>query len=427
MSAIIVTLTDGWAYRYLFCTQVFDYFKNNNFKIIIYCSDFYFEKIISIASSSVEIYKLKNESSNYLGTIISLRNYLYRIQFDFKISKFYVSKLIPYQRIAFNLFGGLIRLISPYLLKLSDIFLGYAIRDDFFFQKHNQVDFILFLSPYSYEEVIFLKKLKKYQVKKIFILPSWDNIYKYYLDDQFDRYVVWGPDQESFLSRMGIATDKIVPLGSISQYTFNQLKENSQQRKESDRFRILYATVTDRIFPDEYYFLSQLAAKVENGDYGMNVELLIRMHPADNIERYRHLESDKVYFSENKTTYSLTQWDVEKDFFNKQVSDILFSNLVITVASTITLDAVLLNKYTINYRPDFCKGDKDYYQFEHYASITNSGGLPIVSSMQELSNLIQKVINNTLEFDEKMKKSVSGATITHNEVSIEKYFSGIFA
>jgi hypothetical protein len=288
---------------------------------------------------------------------------------------------------------------------------------------YSRFDTVLFLSPYSYEEVELSKQIKSKDIKKIFILPSWDNIYKYHLEDEYTKYIVWGIDQKTFLLSIGIPEAKILCLGGISQYIYNHKKTFSLYNNNQVNFRILYATVTERIFKNEFLFVKKLVTNIENGYYGNSVELLIRLHPADSFQKYDSLQSLKVQVSNKTTTTSLSDWNVQNDYFESQVADILSSSLIITVASTMTLDCILLDRLTINYRPDFCKEESDYYQFEHYASITNSGLLPILSSLDELNEYILDTINGINKYDSKLINAISSATSIHKFVDVENYFT----
>jgi hypothetical protein len=427
VKSIIVTVTDGWSYRYLFCTGVFEYLKQN-YKITFFCSDYYFEKLRELEENNVNIKRIEFVKSKFIDKLISAKNYVFRIYNNFKISKFYISKLKRYQRVIVKSLNWFISLFGDYILLvfnfLLDFFINFSQAKNYVYKEY---DIVLFLSPYSYEEVKLSKLIKSNVVKKIFVLPSWDNIYKYHQEDDYSKYILWGNDQKRFLEKMNIPEDKILCLGGISQYLFNKIKVNCLNPDNSNQFRILYATVTNRIFKDEFLFVKKLASYIENGFYGNNVELLIRLHPADSLDQYVSLQSAKVFISNTTTTKSLLDWNVQKDYFQKQVADILSSSLVITVASTMTLDSILLDRLTINFRPEFCKGDSDYYQFEHYASLTNSGYLPIVSSFDELNKLIIDTNIGVYQYDVKMKDAIRDATLVHKSQNFEDYFEAIFS
>ena len=423
MKSILVTVTDGWSYRYLFCTGVYEYLKSNN-KLTLVCSEYYFEKLSGIDAGNIEVKRIKVVKSQFIDNVISAKNYVFRIYNNFKISKFYISKLKFHQKLLVKSLNLFILLFGHYILLILNFCLDYLISNSRHkIDDYSRFDTVLFLSPYSYEEVELSKQIKSKDIKKIFILPSWDNIYKYHLEDEYTKYIVWGIDQKTFLLSIGIPEAKILCLGGISQYIYNHKKTFSFYNNNQVNFRILYATVTERIFKNEFLFVKKLVTNIENGYYGNSVELLIRLHPADSFQKYDSLQSLKVKVSNKTTTTSLSDWNVQKDYFESQVADILSSSLIITVASTMTLDCILLDRLTINYRPDFCKEESDYYQFEHYASITNSGLLPILSSLDELNEYILDTINGINKYDSKLINAISSATSIHKFVDVENYFT----
>jgi hypothetical protein len=423
MKSILVTVTDGWSYRYLFCTGVYEYLKSNN-KLTLVCSEYYFEKLSGIDAGNIEVKRIKVVKSQFINNVISAKNYVFRIYNNFKISKFYISKLKFHQKLLVKSLNLFILLFGHYILLILNFCLDYLISNSRHkIDDYSRFDTVLFLSPYSYEEVELSKQIKSKDIKKIFILPSWDNIYKYHLEDEYTKYIVWGIDQKTFLLSIGIPEAKILCLGGISQYIYNHKKTFSLYNNNQVNFRILYATVTERIFKNEFLFVKKLVTNIENGYYGNSVELLIRLHPADSFQKYDSLQSLKVQVSNKTTTTSLSDWNVQNDYFESQVADILSSSLIITVASTMTLDCILLDRLTINYRPDFCKEESDYYQFEHYASITNSGLLPILSSLDELNEYILDTINGINKYDSKLINAISSATSIHKFVDVENYFT----
>jgi hypothetical protein len=430
LNPLIITITDGWAFRYVFSTGAFE-FLTSKYKVKIFASSFYFYKLCDYKKGEFELYNIEIKNSKITDKVISLKNYIYRNFHGFNISKFYISKLNAFQQIVFFLIKPLISSYGDRIILFLDSLQGFMLRKHIgkFEKEILYSDKILFLSPYSKIEVKFLNTLTNPRIKKYFVLPSWDNIYKYHLNDNYFKYIVWGPDQRDFLSKIGISQNKIVCLGSISQFVFNKLR-NSDSIKRSlssnGRMRIMYSTVTSKIFPEEDQLVSQLCELINGEYFGPNVDLLIRLHPADSSSEYKYLESERVFISGNFMGNNINYWDVANDFFELQVMDILSSNLIISVASTMTLDSIILGRATINYRPAFCVNEKDYYNFEHYSSITNSNGIKIANNFTELVNLISFYLKGEFVVDHNMNKSILGATIQHDDSEIENYFKILF-
>jgi hypothetical protein len=430
-ASLIVTITDGWAFRFLFCTGALEYL-NSIYKIKIFASGYYFSKLSAYPGVEFELYSIDINKSRIIDKVISLKNYIYRNFHGFNISKFYISKLNRIQRILFFIINPFIVLYGDRVIFLLDSLVSLLLRKHLRKFQNDVIgcEGILFLSPYSSSEIKFLNVFENQSVKKYFILPSWDNIYKYHLNDIYYRYIVWGPDQKEFLKKIGISENKIVCLGSISQYVFNRIKTLDLNKKSflnsEQKFRLMYSTVTSKIFPEEFQFVTQLVDLVNTGYFGPSVDLLIRLHPADSSSEYKYLQSDRVTISGNYIGSDIIKWEVSDDFFELQVKDILSSNLIISVASTMTLDSILLGRTTVNYRPMFCINEKDYYNFEHYNSITSSNGIKIINNFEELNKIISDYRKGEYVIDEKMYNSILGATVRHNEYELKNYFKFLF-
>ena len=96
------------------------------------------------------------------------------------------------------------------------------------------------------------------------------------------------------------------------------------------------------------------------------------------------------------------------------------SDIVICVASTITIDAIMLERPVINFKPKILNGKVDYYNFEHYRSITNSGELEIVENIHELDCAIKKILSGE---HKDYKKSISKEVYLHNSINVLDYLS----
>ena len=101
-----------------------------------------------------------------------------------------------------------------------------------------------------------------------------------------------------------------------------------------------------------------------------------------------------------------------------QIEDFINSDIVITVASTITIDAIILNRPVINFKPKILNGKVDLYQLDHYKSVTNSNELEIVESIEELDSVIKEILAGK---HKNYRKSISKEVFLHDSSEICNY------
>jgi hypothetical protein len=416
------TITDGWAFRFFFVTGLYKEIQNK-YNITLICSKYYFNKInknYREFDDNVQVVKLGfNNNYKVFFKSISLLNFIFKNVHDFNLNKYHILKRNWLPRQFYLVLNILLKNFKSTKL-IETIVTSFKIDKPF--KSKEEIDIIYFLSPYLKEEIALSLSYKKDKTKLCFILPSWDNIYKYYTFKHFDSYIVWGESQQFFLKNTMNINSPIYLKGPISQYIFNNyIMSDSYNNylKPSSSVNLLYCTITPRNFPNEVNFVKDLINKINNDVYGNNCHLTIRLHPAEkDVDSYRDLVSNKVSISYSKGVSSLYDWDVDERFFLDQIEDFINSDIVITVASTITIDAIILNRPVINFKPKILNGKVDLYQLDHYKSVTNSNELEIVESIEELDSVIKEILSGK---HKNYRKSISKEVFLHDSSEISNY------
>ena len=415
MKHIGFTISDGWAFRFLFATGLYKEIVKEN-KVTLICSSYYHDLITKNLlglDSGVDVVKLEFINQNKVFALIRINNFIFRDTHGFKLRKWHILKH---------------KWVSRQFLLVVNFILQKFVNIDFLstflhriklqkpFVIKEKIDELFFLSPYLKEEVALSLCYSDDDTKLCFVLPSWDNIYKYYTFKHFDSYIVWGESQQLFLKNVLKISSPIFLKGPISQYVFNRHKAYDGYSSSSVSVRLLYCTITSRNFPNEVSFVRNLINKINSNDYGNDCHLTIRLHPADkDLDIYEKLVSKKVGLSHIKGVSSLTNWDVSDSFFPELINDFVNSDIIICVASTITLDAIMLGRPVINFKPQILKGKVDYYDFEHYRSISNSKELDIVENMNDLDSAIFRILKG----DHKdYRKAISKEVQLHNSTNV---------
>lgn len=381
---LIITITDGWAFRWLFTSSAYSVLSQK-YKIRLYVNEFYMSKLKQM--DNFDIYLLPKASKKFL-ILNALLNESFRNNNKLKIQKYYLSKYSVIKR-----FLSWVTSLC-FMNTLLTTGYNYLLNREVFQYSHSLditgVEKAIFLSPYYAAERV-LSAMCSRLVSTIFVLPSWDNIYKYHLSQTYDSYVVWGVDQSCFLKvQLGIQEEKIKVLGSITQHVFAGMTSIETSVKDY----VLYCTIGQRLFPNEYIFVSDLARLFRLGVFGEK-KLMIRLHPADRMEIYEDLISDSCIISSTEGVRSLHDWDVDDAFFTHYYAELSNASLVINVASTVTLDCLSINQNTVNYNPVDYDIPFDYYSFEHYTSLKDV--VVCCRSFAEVCDFIRRDANGIIK------------------------------
>ena len=100
--SIAITISDGWAYRYLFSTSAIEYLTKE-YDITLICSNYYYNLLNNNKFNCVKIKHIKY-SDNIDNFLISSLNFIYRNSFKNQINNFYISKYQNYLKYIYYLF-----------------------------------------------------------------------------------------------------------------------------------------------------------------------------------------------------------------------------------------------------------------------------------------------------------------------------------
>jgi hypothetical protein len=247
------------------------------------------------------------------------------------------------------------------------------------------------LSPYNYISHSFAKRLSyRDNAKIIYVLPSWDNLYKWHTHLFYDKYLVWGDSQKDFFKKLQIHPCKLETFGGPNVWNlFNKIISAPRTTK------ILYTSVSEKLFPGEKDFILQLIGMIQKNLFGDDVKLLVRLHPYDFSEISDFPIDDRIEIKRSNYSKDTLNWVVPNYFYLDLINDLENCKLVICMASSITLDAVLYGRIVLNIQDDNL--ENDYYSFNHYTPISTSGTIPIVKISD--NELLQQEINNFISMD----------------------------
>ncbi len=247
------------------------------------------------------------------------------------------------------------------------------------------------------------------------LVQSWDNLSSktYVIPTWLDRYWTWSASMTDDLVRFNprIKCDEhIADIGSphFDCHLDASLLEERDiylQKLELDSHfpYILIGTGMEYLLPGEPAIVIDLVKrlKAELPD----VQVLLRLHPKDKMGRWRdHLSGLKDLGVKIQNTIPETPMDMggftpPREFFREQINAIYHSAVVINTASSLTVDAAILDRPVISLGYDVVKDKKFpegrasfYNRSEHFGSLVKTGGVWVTHSQDECINAIRRYL-----------------------------------
>lgn len=263
------------------------------------------------------------------------------------------------------------------------------------------------------EDMILMNVAKNLDIPVICFVHSWDNLpSRGSLLVEPDILLVWNNIMmQQAQSLHNIPKEKIRVVG-IPQYDTYRYKTPLSSRKEFMQNKniekyekvITYTCSAERVFSDEDVFLSHLIKLTQQKAFG-NAVLIIRLHPTERIEQYmKQFQGLKAVIidvpdSLFAATYTHTS-HISQSGIENFVNIMKHSDVVINLASTVTIDAAVFDTpvvniaYNINLPSNAWNSAEKWYDSTHYGNIVKTGGVRIAHSEEELIRYVQDYLQD---------------------------------
>ena len=260
-------------------------------------------------------------------------------------------------------------------------------------------------------------------VPVVSMVANWDHLTKGLLPPS-DFVIAWSEfNRRELMTYYGYRPEQIAIVGIPHQDYFvrvNPAEAREKVRRElgvrEGEKLVLYTTA--RFIYYEPEIVEILCRAVREGRIRFPVHVHVRVHPEDRYERYRHIEEeyrDFVTFEGGGKTlvprvYSVkaqTEVDVRGRMWLPDEGDMIHyaellyaAGVAVNIASSVTLDAVALDKPTVNIAFDgyverpFIVSTRRYFHTTHYKTVARSGGVRIARSPDELVEFVNMYLEN---------------------------------
>lgn len=251
------------------------------------------------------------------------------------------------------------------------------------------------------------------------VVPSWDNLTaKGPLPFPCDRLSVWCESMQIEAAELfGYRPEQVDVAGPPSfDPHFRRLTADDRRRFiESLQFDpgkrlITYTGVPHENCPFGVQLVEMLAQMIRNHAFGFPAQLLVRLHPQDRFENYAALEGlpdvriEKPgrYWGDATGQSALLRYYPTAEEVRRLTETLAFSDCLVNVASTITLEACALDRPTVNIA--FNLGSQDdflalsrYFDTTHFKPLVSSGATRVVHSQAELREAVHQAFTQPSE------------------------------
>jgi hypothetical protein len=286
---------------------------------------------------------------------------------------------------------------------LSDRLVSHPVAERLF-ARHRPVLVVAASPGLTFSEIPLLRTAARRGVRSMALDASWDNFTNKLLPvRRIDRLIVWNElMKRQAVELHGYQPDQIRVAG-VAHWDLYFRPGTIGSR--DDFFRRIGADATRRLItltttPRELYghhdhVLRILIGARENGRLPADAQILVRLHPRDDLDAYapfagiRDVIIEKPFRSTVPSGDGLAI-DVTADSQRHLANTMRHSDVIVNVASTIAIEGAVFDTPIVNISFDgaapeeFAKSARRYYRFTHYQNITRHGAVRVAESGSQL-------------------------------------------
>ena len=274
------------------------------------------------------------------------------------------------------------------------------------FEEYDPV-LVVSTTPATMDEYDILNYATQAGIPTVAMFRSWDVLLtKGYMPQPPGRYLAWTETMRRTIRDLYNVPESRIDVTGIPQFDVyaEPMTDTRRERFLTDlgldprKKTILFATSGPNINPDEPALVDALATSLQTWD---DAQVLVRLHPIDQVERYdTSLHTNVAYqVPGTETERSLDDRFTMAGFMPTLRDTLGSSDVVINTASTMSLDAVAMGRPVINLAIDlqptpYHRSTRRYYDFDHYRPLVESGAIRVVRTVDELATEARRYLTD---------------------------------
>jgi CDP-glycerol glycerophosphotransferase (TagB/SpsB family) len=157
---------------------------------------------------------------------------------------------------------------------------------------------------------------------------------------------------------------------------------------------IALTTIPPVLYTYHDVVIDELVAAMRNGALGAPAQLLVRVHPRDDITRYDRFAGEPDVIVEKPFNQTMvaegSNVDPSRDNRLHLANTLKHSDVIVNVASTIAIEAAILDTPVVNIAFDghdhrtFIDSSRRFYQYTHYKPLVDIGAVRVATSPADM-------------------------------------------
>jgi hypothetical protein len=241
---------------------------------------------------------------------------------------------------------------------------------------------------------------------------GWDNLVsKYHTIVPVDRLAVWNDEmREQAIRYHGFAPGSVSVAGAVQfDPYFEELHLPARDafiagaHGDPQRALITVATAPYSVYPSTPWLIDIVARAIADDALGRPAQLLVRVHPRDDLALYSHLagrphvvvEKPVAHLHGTEGTPKFDQFSATQADRRHLAATLAHSDVLVNFASTTTIEACVFDTPVINIGFDeqadlaMPLSIRRYFEFEHYQPVVETGAATIASSPAALLDALR--------------------------------------
>ncbi len=276
---------------------------------------------------------------------------------------------------------------------------------------------VVLCSNFHIQDIKFMHAAKKFQVPVIAGVASWDNLSSRGLVNPLpQKILVWSKFmQKEAVEWHGFSNEQIAVVGAPLYDAYPKISGQHRRAEilktlglDPSRKTIFYGTSHAAFVGDEIDAVRDLANWVNTDQLDFPSQLIVRLHPQAvapgpyqlQLDEYRALESDRVKIDFPEILNVKMQWDLPSGDLDWLVQQLVASDVVVNLCSTISLDASILDRPVVNlwYDPSGPKparySNRRYINEAHYQPLVDQRAVTLAESSQHLKEVVNRYLGD---------------------------------
>lgn len=263
---------------------------------------------------------------------------------------------------------------------------------------------------------------KQRGVKTVSFIQSWDNpTSKGPFPAVPDKIIVWNEILKEEVLKFHHFPPENIHISGVPQFDLYLDKSNFRSKQnffkkwnlDPEKRLISYTTGSTNMLPDEHEVVHLLYKKLVGNEFCVPAQLLVRPHPKDSFDYEEHFKDFDLMTIQRPGTLAQTKdrWNPNREDMYGLAELMNYSDVVVNVASTITIDAACFDTPVVNIafdgysKRDYMNSCRRYYDYDHYRNILKTKGVRVAYSVEELTNLVNLYLKDP-ELDREGRRKI---------------------